>query len=50
MICSSNKNPADVQTLELLKGRNCSVFQTKDGNVTVVSDGGCLEVHQQLER
>lgn len=50
VICSSNKNPADVQTLELLKGRNCSVFQTKDGNVTVISDGGCLEVHQQLER
>lgn len=50
VICSSNKNPGEVQTLELLKERNCSVFQTKDGNVTVISDGGCLEVHQKLER
>lgn len=49
VICSSNKNPADPQTLELLKETNMQVFQTKDGNVTVLSDGIKLEMDQQLE-
>lgn len=50
VVCSSAKNPADVRTLELLKKNNVSVFQTKDGNVTVISDGNSLEVHQTLEK
>lgn len=49
VICSSNKNPAEVETLELLKKKNISVFQTKDGNVTVISDGKKLELNQKLE-
>lgn len=49
VICSSNKNPADPQTLELLKETNMHVFQTKDGNVTVLSDGTKLEMDQRLE-
>ena len=49
VICSSGKNPADPETLELLKNYGISTFQTKDGNVTVISDGKNLEVHQALE-
>ncbi len=49
VICSSNKNPADVQTLELLKQYGVKTYQTKDGNVTVISDGSTLEVKQELE-
>lgn len=49
VICSSNKNPADTQTLELLKQRNISVMETKDGNITVLSDGNDMEINQQLE-
>jgi metallo-beta-lactamase family protein len=49
VICSSNKNPADVQTLEVLKEYNVQIFQTKDGNVTAISDGKNLELSQELE-
>lgn len=49
VICSSGKNPADIQTLELLKQYGTGTFQTKDGNVTVLSDGKALELHQELE-
>ena len=49
VICSSNKNPADPQTIELLKKYNVHVFQTKDGNITVISDGTSLEMKQELE-
>lgn len=50
VICSSSKNPADIQTLELIKQNNIQVFQTKDGDVTVISDGNSLEFHQELEK
>lgn len=49
VICSSNKNPADSQTIELLKKYNTHVFETKDGNITVISDGTSLEMKQDLE-
>ncbi len=49
VICSSHKNPADVETLELLKQFQTQIYQTKDGNVTVLSDGTHVEVHQELE-
>lgn len=49
VICSSNKNPADPQTIELLKKNNTHVFQTKDGNITLISDGKSLEMKQNLE-
>ncbi|WP_283680600.1 ComEC/Rec2 family competence protein [Parablautia sp. Marseille-Q6255] len=49
VICSSNKNPADVPTLELLKQYGVKTYQTKDGNVTVLSDGNMLELKQELE-
>lgn len=50
VICSSAKNPADVRTLELLKNYNVGVFETKNGNVTVISDGVTLELRQRLEK
>ncbi len=48
VICSSQKNPAEAKTLELLKKYGADVFQTKDGNVTLISDGNKLELHQKL--
>lgn len=49
-VCSSRKNPADAGTLELLSEKGVRTFQTKDGNITVVSDGKTLELRQKLER
>lgn len=48
-ICSSAKNPADARTVELLKGIGCDVRETKDGRITVVSDGAQLEMHQKVK-
>lgn len=48
-ICTSYKHPADKETLEELKKRNVYYLETKDGNITVISDGKKLELHQQLE-
>lgn len=48
-ICTSHKNPADKETLEELKKRNIRYFETKDGNITVISDGRELELHQEVE-
>lgn len=48
-ICTSHKNPADKETLEELKKRNIRYFETKDGNITVISDGRELELHQKVE-
>lgn len=50
VICSSKKNPAESKTLELLKQTGVQILQTKDGNITVISDGEQLEMHQDLER
>lgn len=47
VICSSEKNPADQETLALLDQYQVSTFQTRDGNVTVLSDGTRLEVSQK---
>lgn len=49
VICSSDKNPAQTQTIELLKQYNVQVFQTKDGNVTIISDGKQIELHQKTK-
>ena len=47
VICSSQKHPADPKTLELL-GRSCpEIFETRDGDVLVISDGQQLEIHQK---
>lgn len=49
VICSSAKNPADQETLELLTQHQVSVFQTKDGDITIHSDGKQLEVSQKKQ-
>lgn len=50
VICSSEKNPVQTQTLELLKRYHVQIFQTKDGNVTVISNGNHMEISQKLTR
>ena len=45
-ICSSAKNPADEQTLELLTEMGVDVRETKDGDITVISDGEKIEIRQ----
>lgn len=47
VICSSNKNPAEEKTLDLLKDYCPNIFETKDGDVTVISDGQKLTVSQE---
>lgn len=49
-ICSSAKNPAAQETLELLAQHQISAFQTKDGDITVYSDGKRLEISQQKKQ
>lgn len=46
VICDSEKNPAEEKTLALLAQRGVQVFETKDGNVSAVSDGKSLSVTQ----
>lgn len=48
-ICSSAKNPADVRTTELLRAIGCDVRETKDGRISVVSDGVRLEMRQKIK-
>ena len=47
VICSSEKNPADEKTLALLEKQGAQVFQTRDGDVWVASDGRSLCVRQE---
>lgn len=47
VICTSSKNPAERKTLELLKTYNVQTMETKDGDVTVLSDGRMLQVQQR---
>lgn len=49
VICSSQKNPAEAKTVALLKQHGSSIFETKDGNVTVISDGQHLEIKQKTK-
>lgn len=46
IITDSDKSPAEAELLELLAERNIDVFQTKDGNIRVVSDGGIVAAEQ----
>ncbi len=50
VICSSAKNPADPRTLELLKNGGADVRETKDGRITVISDGQSLDVKQKTKK
>ena len=46
VITCSDKNPPDEKTLELLKSRGTKTLLTKDGDITVISDGRSLEIRQ----
>ena len=47
VICSSQKNPGDEKTINLLHSYCPTVYETKDGNVTIISDGKKLESSQK---
>ena len=47
VICSSAKHPAEPRTLELLQRVCPRVFETRNGNVLLLSDGSRLEVRQK---
>jgi len=46
-ICDSAKNPADKATLKLISKYTGSVYETKDGTITVISDSNGLTIHQK---
>lgn len=45
-ITCSKKNPADDSTVELLRKYGVDVYQTRDGQITVVTDGSNLKILQ----
>ncbi len=45
-ICDSEKNPAEDQTLSVLEKYACETYCTKDGDITVSSDGNTLKIFQ----
>ena len=47
VICDSNKAPADSRTLELLRRRQIPVYETRRGDLVVVSDGQSLRAEQR---
>lgn len=50
VVCDSQKHPADPKTLELLHSYCPNIFETKDGNVTVISNGEKLECTQKIKK
>ena len=48
-ICSSSKNPADTKTIQLLKNRGVKVAETKNGDISIVSDGKKVYMYQKGE-
>lgn len=46
IIADSDKSPADAELLELLAERNIDVFETKDGNIRIVSNGTIVAAEQ----
>lgn len=45
-LCTSQKNPAETKTVELLKAYRVAVFETRNGDITVSSDGVRVSVRQ----
>ena len=45
-ITCSKKNPADDSTIELLKKYGVDVYQTRDGQITVITDGSKMKILQ----
>ena len=50
VICSSKKHPAESKALEVIKKYCKNVYETKDGNVMVLSDGNRMEIKQKLKK
>ena len=48
-ICSSAKHTADTAVIELIKKVTPEVRETKDGKITVISDGTNIEVNQKVK-
>ena len=48
-ICTSKKNPAETQTVQLLKSKGAKVAETKDGGIYVTSDGKDVYMNQKGE-
>lgn len=46
VICDSKKHEADQATLEVLKEHDVETYETKDGDITVVSDGEKIKLYQ----
>ncbi len=46
-ICTSKKNPAETQTVQLLKKTGAKVAETKDGSIFVISDGRNVYMNQK---
>ncbi len=46
VICDSEKNPAEEETISILEFVGSEIFSTKDGDVSVISDGNKIEITQ----
>lgn len=46
VITDSEKNPAEQKTLDILNKLNCKTYQTKDGSVSILSDGNEIKIIQ----
>ena len=49
VVCSSDKHPAEAETLKLMKKYGVDVLETRHGNITLISDGQHLELHQKVK-
>lgn len=46
VITDSEKNPAEQKTLDCLSNINCKTYQTKNGSVSILSDGNEIKIIQ----
>lgn len=46
-VCDSDKNPADADTIELIRKYGADVMETRFGKITVISDGRNIEMAQK---
>lgn len=46
VVTDSEKNPASEETLSILKKQNCEIYSTKDGDVSIISDGKKILINQ----
>ena len=46
VICDSEKNPAEKETVSMLEEKGAQCLQTKNGDITIVCDGENIEASQ----